>query len=187
VLAGKKYEPKWKKKETLGDSSGTLDPTSKGLTGTIPVVFRQGNVTKTTMAMPNQPLRDVAIQSGQFINYGCRKGECGTCEALCDGKWIRPCVALVPAAISDGGDYVISVKEVKSKAKSSGKFYSVRSFFMGFWNNLLGMVGFVKWTRKARKNWRDRLEYEDNVQALVAKKKAERERKRQSNLAGKDP
>jgi len=82
----KGYEPKWKKKKTLaeevGDSIAAGSFSNVGIKGDIPVTFKQGNVTKTTMASVGMPLRDVAIQAGQFIKYGCGKGECGTCEAL---------------------------------------------------------------------------------------------------------
>lgn len=123
------YEAKWKKKETLADQMGSVQAFSEiGLKGTVPVVFRQGNETKTTMALAGLPLRDAAIQAGQFIKYGCGKGECGTCECLVNGQWIRPCCSFVP---DQTDDYIVQVKEVKSKAKSSGTFYSLRSFIMG--------------------------------------------------------
>ena len=79
----KKYEPKWKKKATLTEQMGAPPAFQDvGIKGDVTVVFKQGNVTKTTLAIKGQPLRDVAIQAGQFIKYGCGKGECGTCEAL---------------------------------------------------------------------------------------------------------
>lgn len=92
---GRNYEPKWVKQETLAEKLvkegvNTVSPTDVGLVGTVPVVFKQGNVTKTTMAIVGQPLSEVATQAGQFIKYGCGKGECGTCESLCNGKFIRP-------------------------------------------------------------------------------------------------
>lgn len=184
---GKKYEPKWKKKQTLADSSGGSGSGSakdKGLIGTIPVVFQQGNETRTTLAIPGQPLSDVASQAGQFIRYGCGKGECGTCESLCGGKWIRPCTATVPAALEPGQDrYVVTVKEIKSKTTSSGKFYSVKSFFMGFYNNLLGMVGFVKTRRAAKKNWEERREYEELIRTLTMEKRKERLAREAANAA----
>ena len=83
------------------------------------------------MALPNQPLREVAIQAGQFIKYGWRKGECGTCEALVNRQWIRPCLVDVPSDLIPGQKYVVQVKEVKNKARSSGKIYSFRSFLYG--------------------------------------------------------
>lgn len=69
------YEPKWKKKETLGGAGVPKDFKDIGIKGTISVEFKQGNETKTTMAFAGQPLRDVATQAGQFIKYGCGKGE----------------------------------------------------------------------------------------------------------------
>ena len=170
-----KYVPKWKKKGTLAEEAGNIDSLgfeNVGLKGTIQVTFQQGNVTKTSMAWAGQPLRDVATQAGQFIKYGCGKGECGTCECMVNGQWIRPCTATVPATAGspDALPYVVNVKEVKAKSTSSGTFFSIRSFLMGFWNNLLGMVGFVKFRRAARKNWEERQEYE----ALVRQKTLER-------------
>jgi hypothetical protein len=89
------YEPKWKKKQTLAEQTGVVvavpadggavapvDLSKVGIKGNVLVVFKQGNATKANMAMAGQPLRDVATQAGQFIKYGCGKGECGTCEAL---------------------------------------------------------------------------------------------------------
>jgi hypothetical protein len=174
----KKYEPKWKKKQTLGEQLPDGAPPAfdqVGLKGDVSVVFRQGNTTRTTMALRGQPIRDVASQAGQFIKYGCGKGECGTCEALVHGKWVRPCTALVPADASLNEPYVIVVKEVKSKSASSGKFFSVRSFLMGFWNNLLGMVGFVKSRRDARRSWNERKEYEDLIKLKALEKKRSRQ------------
>jgi hypothetical protein len=85
ILSGegrKNYDPKWKKLKTLAEDGPPLDLESKGIKGTVNVRFQQGNSTKLYLARPGQPLRDVALQAGQFIKYGCGKGECGTCEAL---------------------------------------------------------------------------------------------------------
>lgn len=172
----KGYEPKWKKQATLAEKLAqegkvAKAPTDVGLVGTISVVFQQGNVTKTTMAIPGQPLSDVATQAGQYIKYGCGKGECGTCESLCNGQWIRPCCETVPA---DQGELVITVKEVKNKSKSSGKFYSVRSFLFGFYNNVLGMIGFVRTRKYAADNWKNRQEYEENLKKKIEEKRRAR-------------
>ena len=177
---GTGYEPQWKKKDTIGGAD--LNSKDKGLVGSVSVVFKQGNVTKTTMAIVGQPLSDVASQAGQFIKYGCGKGECGTCEALCNGKWIRPCINSVPADLAPGEDLVIQVKDIKSKTTSSGKFYSARSFIMGFYNNLLGMVGFVKTRKLAKKNWDDRQEYEELIRQRTLEKKRTKATTEQSNL-----
>jgi hypothetical protein len=169
----KGYVPKWKKKETLADLDGPKDFDQVGLKGTIRVVFRQGNETKSTMAAAGAPLRGVASQAGQFIKYGCGKGECGTCESLCNGQWIRPCSVNVPP-LSPGEEYVIVVKDTKATVVSSGKFYSVRSIFLGFWNNLLGMAGLVRDRRLAKKNWAERQDYEN----MIAQKTLEKKRAR---------
>lgn len=81
------------------------------------------------------------------------------------------CTEKVP---NTGEEVVIVVKEVKNKSKSSGKFYSVRSFLFGFYNNVLGMVGFVRTRKYAKKNWQERQEYEENLKILTAKKREER-------------
>lgn len=175
VTMGKNYKPKWKKLKTLSDSDSTTKtpPSQIGLTGTVPVVFRMGNETKTTMATVGDPLVDIASQAGQYIKYGCGKGECGSCECLAGGQWIRPCVAVVPPDfdVEGTGQYVITVKGVKNKSRSSGKFYSVKSFLMGFYNNVLGMAGMVITRRAAKKNYNERIDYEDMVKQKVLEKK----------------
>ncbi|GKY97354.1 hypothetical protein MPSEU_000693800 [Mayamaea pseudoterrestris] len=187
ILSGegrKTYDPKWKKKQTLAEQGPPLDLAGKGIKGTINVRFQQGNSTKLYLARPGQPLRDVALQAGQFIKYGCGKGECGTCEALCNGKWIRPCTTVVPADLAEGSEYVVIVNEIKSKATTaSGKFYSVRSFLMGFYTNVLGMIGFVAWRKKAKKNWGERREYEDLIKQKTLAKKQSRQQQQHGDLA----
>lgn len=166
------YEPKWKKLQTLSDKEGSKGFQEVGLKGTIPVVFRQGTDERKTVGLPGQPIREVAIQAGQFIKYGCGKGECGTCECLMNGQWIRPCSTNLPIALDNGmEELVIQVKEVKNKSKSSGKFYSLKSFFMGFKNNLLGMVGLVKYRKNAKQNYCERMEYENLIKQKALEKK----------------
>ena len=170
------YKPKWKKKGTVAEEQGSIKDIgfeNVGLKGTIAVVFKQGNETRTSMAWAGQPIRDVASQAGQYIKYGCGKGECGTCECMVNGKWIRPCIATVPA-LAASEKLVVQVKAVKSKSTSSGTFFSFRSFIMGFWNNLLGMVGFVKMRRAARENWEERKAYESLVRQKTMEKKLQR-------------
>jgi 2Fe-2S iron-sulfur cluster binding domain len=185
------YEPKWKKKSTLAnelaESGLPKDFAQIGLKGSVPVVFKQGAVVKETMALPGQPIRDVASQAGQFIKYGCGKGECGTCEALVNGQWIRPCVSFVPGDLAPGEEFIVQVKEVKTQAKSSGKFFSVRSFFMGFYNNALGMVGFVKYRKAAKANWNERQEYEDMIRQKTLAKKQARMNESQTNDNSNNP
>ena len=173
LKVGKNYTPKWKKKATLAEQENDSVPQDKGIVGTVPVVFQSGESSISTTASPGDPIRAVASQAGQFIKYGCGKGDCGTCQAMCNGKFIRPCIAVVPE-LAEGEKYVIEVKEVKNKGRSSGKFYSVRSFFMGFYNNVLGMIGMVTTRRAAKKNFSDRIEYEDMVAKKTAERKAEK-------------
>eukprot|EP00580_Thalassiosira_gravida_P002847 CAMPEP_0201608886 /NCGR_PEP_ID=MMETSP0492-20130828/9431_1 /ASSEMBLY_ACC=CAM_ASM_000837 /TAXON_ID=420259 /ORGANISM="Thalassiosira gravida, Strain GMp14c1" /LENGTH=241 /DNA_ID=CAMNT_0048073923 /DNA_START=66 /DNA_END=791 /DNA_ORIENTATION=- len=184
------YVPKWKKKATLAEESGSLSIEEKGLKGAVPITFQQGKGEKATFietaAMPGQPLKLVASQAGQFIKYGCGKGECGTCESLCNGKYLRPCIDSVPTDLEidpETGEYetmVIQVKGTRAKVISSGKFYSVKSIFIGFWNNLLGMGGLVRDRRAAKKNWQDRMSKEDEILRLTEEK-----RKRRAEEAGK--
>jgi len=174
AIFNKNYKTKWIKQKTLVEKEGKIDPQDKGITGTINVVFKTGDDTLSTLASPGDPIKDAASQAGQYIKYGCGKGDCGTCESKCDGKFIRPCVALVPGDLVAGEDYVIEVKKVKNKSKSSGKFYSARSFIMGFYNNLLGMFAFVKTRKFASKNYDDRIEFEALVAQKTAEKKAAR-------------
>lgn len=179
------YVPKWKKIATLADGEeGDLDSTEKGLAGTVPITFQMGkgeDATKIqTTAMPGQSLKLVASQAGQYIKYGCGKGECGTCESLCNGKYLRPCVDVVPTDLDadpETGKYeplVIMVKGTKMKVVSSGKFFSVKSFLLGFWNNLLGMGGLVRDRRAAKKNWQARMDNEDAIKQLTEAKKKKR-------------
>lgn len=185
------YVPKWKKLQTLADETGTgeLAAEDKGLAGAVPIVFSQGKMKKgefveksriETSAMPGQPFKLVASQSGAFIKYGCGKGECGTCQSKCNGSYIKPCVDKVPIDLEldpETGKYptlVIEVKGTRAKVVSSGKFFSVKSFLLGFWNNLLGMGGFVRDRRKAKKNYQDRIDNEDAIQKLTAEKKRKR-------------
>uniref|UniRef100_A0A7S1B4V7 2Fe-2S ferredoxin-type domain-containing protein n=1 Tax=Corethron hystrix TaxID=216773 RepID=A0A7S1B4V7_9STRA len=185
----KGYERKWKKKQTLADQlqiDGKLpsDPEANGLVGDIPVIFKTGNNTIQTLAIAGQPLSEVASQAGVFIKYGCGKGDCGTCESMCNGKWIRPCVSLVPSDLQNGDEYVVQIKKTKNKAKSSGRFYSVRSILFGFYNNVLGMWGFVRTRKEAKKNWQERQDYEKRLEEIVAEKRAARAR---AALAEKKP
>lgn len=180
------YVPKWKKKATLADITGTgeLSAEDKGLAGAIPITFQQGKGESATFietsAMPGQPLKLVASQAGQYIKYGCGKGECGTCESLCNGKYLRPCVDVVPTDLepdAETGKYaslVIQVKGTKAKVVSSGKFFSAKSFLLGFWNNLLGMGGFVRDRRRAKKNYQERITNEEEIMRLTAEKKRKR-------------
>jgi hypothetical protein len=89
----------------------------------------------------------------------------------------------VPADLAAGSEYVVVVKEIKSKKTiASGKFYSLRSFLMGFYTNVLGMIGFVAWRKKANKNWSERQEYEDLIKQKTLAKKLARQRQ-DGNLA----
>ena len=105
------------------------------------------------------PLSEVASQADQFIRYKCKKGECGTCEVQVNGKWVRTCVATVPYVEDNVFEVTVKPTMMKGQGKAS-KFYSLKSFVMGWYNNILGMVGFVKTSATEGKNFRDRLDGE---------------------------
>lgn len=180
----KGYIPKWKKKATLAEAAGELSAEEKGLVGSIPITFQTGEGEDATLiqttALPGQSLKLVASQAGQYIKYGCGKGECGTCESLCNGKYLRPCIDSVPTDLTPDPEtgklapLVIQVKETRAKVVSSGRFFSLKSFLLGFWNNLLGMFGFVRDRRKARQNWLDRMSKEEEIKRLTEEKRMKR-------------
>jgi len=175
---GMKTGRKWETQKTLADklgSSTTDGAATVGLSGSVPVCFTQGNATVETMAFAGQPLSQVATQAGQFIRYKCMKGECGTCEVKVDGKWIRTCSTKVPQ-LAQGETFTVHVRESMVKTKKSSRFFSVRSFFAGFKNNLLGMVGFARTGlgRQESDNFKQRLETEAKILELAKAKKAAR-------------
>ena len=135
------------------------------------VVFSQGGANLTTAALPGQPLAAVAMAAGQVVRYQCRKGECGTCEVHANGQAVRTCQTVVPA-LAAGEAYVVEVPLLKSKTKKASRFFSIKSFFAGFNNNLLGMVGFVRAGRKEKEAFNDRMSEEQRIKELVAAKKA---------------
>mmetsp|Transcript_17685 Transcript_17685/g.49545 ORF Transcript_17685/g.49545 Transcript_17685/m.49545 type:complete len:401 (-) Transcript_17685:643-1845(-) len=167
--------------QTLAEKEGGADilgAAGVGLTGTIPVVFRQGNDTLTTMATAGQPLSSVAAQAGQYIKYKCRKGECGTCAVRVDGQWIKTCSVSIPF-VPEGESYEVFVRGTMVKPSKSSRFFSFKSFIAGFRNNFLGMVGFVKegpLSRKGKENFSERINAERELAAKVAARKAARAR-----------
>jgi hypothetical protein len=144
------------------------------LTGTIPVIFTQGNETAETMALQGQPLSEVAAQAGQFIKYKCGKGECGTCEVRVDGNWIRTCSVKVPY-VPPGEKYEVYVRPSMKKSKKSTRFFSFRSFLAGAKNNLLGMVGFVREGRASQGAFEERLERERKIAEIAERKRKAKE------------
>ena len=175
LLQAKTLQRKWQTERTkLADDFGApTDIVDKGLAGSIQVLFKQGNATKMTRAEVGTPLSEVASQADQFIRYKCKKGECGTCEVQVNGKWVRTCVATVPYVEDNVFEVTVKPTMMKGQGKAS-KFYSLKSFVMGWYNNILGMVGFVKTSATEGKNFRDRLDGEDEVARLVAARKAKR-------------
>ena len=172
LLQAKTLQRKWQNERTkLADDPNTIK--DSGLAGAIQVLFKQGNATKMTRAEVGTPLSEVASQADQFIRYKCKKGECGTCEVQVNGKWVRTCVATVPYVENNLFEVTVKPTMMKGQGKAS-KFYSLKSFVMGWYNNILGMVGFVKTSATEGKNFRDRLDGEDEVARLVAERKAKR-------------
>jgi len=167
----------WSRRATLAEKEGgsaDLGLEAVGIEGDIAVEFLQGNRTLRTMANVGQPLSAVAAQAGQFIKYKCKKGECGTCAVRVNGEWIRTCSVTVPY-MPKGETYEIFVRGTMLEPKKASRFFSARSFFDGFRNNLLGMVGFVKegpLSRKGKKVFNDRIEAERLLQEKVAARKA---------------
>jgi hypothetical protein len=166
----------WKYKETLAEESGTTGTNAKavGLIGEVPVVFKQGNATKETMAIVGQPISEVAAQAAQYIKYKCKKGQCGTCHVSINGKWIPSCTSKIPP-VPKGESYTITVREsMVAPTEKSSRFFSPKSFYKGFKNNLVGMVGFVRSRRNAKENWQDRMSEEELIAQKVAERKAAR-------------
>jgi len=166
---------KWEKRKTLAETAGGIEDhgsSAVGLVGNIPVTFTQGNQTLNTMAIPGQPLSEVAAQCGQFIKYKCRKGECGTCEVRVDGQWTRTCVTKVPH-VAPGETFAVHVRGSMKKTAKASRFYSFKSIIAGARNNLLGMVGFVRDSRKSKSAFTDRLDAEEElIQAAKVRKAA---------------
>ena len=117
-------------------------------------------------------LSEVAEEANIPIAYQCRKGECGTCEVNLNGKWVRTCQTQVPA-MSKNEDLVVIVKKIKKKP---AKFFSPKSFAEGVFNNGLGVAGFVWRGARSGEEFQGRMEQEDEIAALVAKRKAEKDR-----------
>lgn len=106
----------WKKKETLSPQGNVA-----GVVGNLPVSFKvMGTDSVTdTLAFAGEGLSEVAAKADVFIKYKCKKGECGTCEVMLDGKWIRACQTKIPGALPGGEPYTISVRDIPDDKKST--------------------------------------------------------------------
>lgn len=155
----------WKTKDAVDGPRGA------GLEGDVDILFKIGEEEKTTRAWVGQPLSEVAAQADAFIPYKCKKGECGTCSVLIDGKWVQACQTKIPA-VARGEAFQVNIRESKVKSKKSSGFYSAQSFFDGFTNNALGVVGFVAEGIKEEDDFKVRMEREKELLAKVAAKKA---------------
>jgi ferredoxin len=116
------------------------------------------------------PLEVTAEEANVQINYKCKKGECGTCEVMINGRWERACQTTIPS-LPPGEEMVIVVP--KNKKKNAG-FFTPASFVEGVVNNGLGVVGFVDKCSKADAGFDERMERERKLAELVAKKKAQK-------------
>ena len=54
---------------------------------------------------------------------------------------------------------------------------------MGFWNNLLGMFGFLKFRKNAMQNWNERKAYEELIAQKTLEKKLRRKQQQAIALA----
>lgn len=50
-------------------------------------------------------------QADAFINYKCKKGECGTCDVMIDGKWVHTCQTKVPS-LAKGESFNVFIRAV---------------------------------------------------------------------------
>jgi aerobic-type carbon monoxide dehydrogenase small subunit (CoxS/CutS family) len=157
----------WTTKDTLEGPKGA------GLGGNIDVLFKIGEEEKPTKAFAGQPLSEVAAQAGAVIPYKCKKGECGTCKVMIDGKWAQACQTKIPS-LGSSEIFQVNIREANVKSKKASGFYSAQSFFDGFTNNAMGVVGFVSEGIKEEDNFQVRMQREKELLAKVAAKKAAR-------------
>uniref|UniRef100_A0A0G4FUS8 2Fe-2S ferredoxin-type domain-containing protein n=1 Tax=Chromera velia CCMP2878 TaxID=1169474 RepID=A0A0G4FUS8_9ALVE len=140
----------------------------------VQVVF-SGGFNTTFEARPGQPLSEVAFAADVYIPYKCRKGECGTCQVMHEGKWIKTCQTKVPS-LRPGEAFEIYVRPAgKASAKGSKKpsaFFSPASFMEGVVNNGLGVVGFVSQGLQADGEFDERMEMEKEIEKRLAERKA---------------
>ena len=56
---------------------------------------------KPIKAVPGQKVSQVAAAARVKITYSCKKGDCGTCEIMMNGRIIKACQATIPAGKCD--------------------------------------------------------------------------------------
>ena len=56
---------------------------------------------KPIRAVPGQKVSQVASAARVKITYSCKKGDCGTCEIMMNGRMIKACQATIPAGKCD--------------------------------------------------------------------------------------
>lgn len=52
-------------------------------------------------AVPGQKVSQVAAAARVKITYSCKKGDCGTCEVMMNGRIIKACQATIPTGKCD--------------------------------------------------------------------------------------
>jgi len=53
----------------------------------------------------------LTTQANAFIPYKCKKGECGTCDVLINGKWVHACQTTIPL-MAKGEVFQVNIREV---------------------------------------------------------------------------
>jgi ferredoxin len=51
------------------------------------------------------------LQAGAVIPYKCKKGECGTCKVMIDGKWAQACQTKIPS-LGSSEIFQVNIREV---------------------------------------------------------------------------
>jgi len=108
--------------------------------------------------------------------YDCRKGECGTCEAKVDGKWVKTCQMTIPS-IPRGEIMRVTVRPagaVEEVEEKKVEFFSPKSFLDGVWNNGLGVIGFVMQGLAADEEFDERMAREAEQEKRLKQRKAEK-------------
>ena len=132
---------------------------------------------KIVTAKVGDSLSDIAAAAGVEIKYKCKKGECNTCEVNINGKFVKACQTKIVSA--DNLRVVAKSKLQEAKDAKAGtkkpKFFSPLSMVQGFYNNFLGMVGFVRVGFKSKTEFKARMEKEQRLAEKVAALKREKE------------
>jgi aerobic-type carbon monoxide dehydrogenase small subunit (CoxS/CutS family) len=118
-----------------------------------------------------EKLSIVAENAGIPITYKCKKGECGTCQVMIDGKWVKACQHTIAMPENPSAILQINVTSKKEERKKPAKFFSPASFVEGVINNGLGVVGFVKEAMSVDDEFEQRMAREKALNAKLASSK----------------